>query len=220
MVDISARLPAGTGASSDIRRPWWTKVSGRHLFTAVVALAAGLLNVAALARAEAGVPVLTAVQDLAAGRALSTGDVEPVTVRVGGDILRRLVPADEFDSGRGYVLRHPLRRGEPVRWSDLRAPGSADGGRAMSLPVATEHAVSGALRPGDLIDVAVVRGGAASWVLTGTEVLAVDQPDGGLTVLTVSVDPDDALRLALALHDGEIEVVRASGAPPSEGDRP
>ncbi|PLS75322.1 MAG: hypothetical protein CYG61_07985 [Actinobacteria bacterium] len=93
----------------------------------------------------------------------------------------------------------------------------------MSLPVERQHAVGGALRPGDRVD--VIDGAEASFVVTNAEVLAVPNlSNGNLSgtgsyAITIAVDAQGALRLAAAIAGGKVEVVRSTGAealpPPS-----
>jgi hypothetical protein len=66
-----------------------------------------------------------------------------------------------------------------------------------------------------VIDVIVVRKGIAGYVATGVEVLDVAGADGqfgGGFSVTVAVDGPASLRLASAVRDGTIELVRATGA--------
>ena len=94
----------------------------------------------------------------------------------------------------------------------------------MTIPVTPEHALGGAIRSGDRVDVyatfdkgtdvartltvarsATVRGVTRSDGLFG-------QQEGGVTAITLAVDPDAAIAVAFAARNGELDVVRAHGA--------
>lgn len=204
-----------------LRRPWWSRFSRAHALAAVTALVAGALNLAALRGGDTGTEVLVAAGDLAAGAALEDVVVSTRRLAAEAEVLRTLIPADRLEQRVGWLLGRPLRAGEPLRWTDLRDPAAPHGLRAMSVPVEPEHAVAGVLRAGDRVDVIAVREGQAFWVAADVEVLGVeDRLDGdGLGAsspyaLTLAVTEPQALRLAWALHDGAVEIVRATGAPP------
>lgn len=89
----------------------------------------------------------------------------------------------------------------------------------MSVPIEPDHAVAGALRQGDRVDVIEVRDGIATYLVTDAEVLAVPggEQRGGLGTLsrfsvTLAVDDVTALRLASALRSGSLDVVRSTGS--------
>jgi Flp pilus assembly protein CpaB len=115
----------------------------------------------------------------------------------------------------GWTVTRTVPAGDPVRMSDFRTEPTASDLRAMSIPIERGHAVAGVLQAGDIIDVIVVRKGVAGYVASGVEVLDVDgaesQFGGGFSV-TVAVDAPTSLRVASALRDGAIELVRATGA--------
>lgn len=221
--DVVRAAPTGaeTKARRPLRRPWWTRFSRAHVVAALTALAAGALNLAVLTGADEGTAVLVAAAELAAGSPLEGTAVAVHHLIADTDVVRTLIPADRLEQRVGWLLVRPLKVGEPLRWTDLRQPAARDGLRAMSVPVEPEHAVAGALRAGDRVDVIAVREGQAFWVAADVEILGVDdQVDsdglGGASpyALTLAVTEPQALRLAWALHDGAVEIVRATGAPP------
>jgi len=116
-----------------------------------------------------------------------------------------------------WVVTRTVPAGDPVRLTDFRTEAAPSDLRAMSIPVDRGHAVAGVLQAGDLVDVIVVRNGVAAYVATGAEILDVAGGDsqfaGGFSV-TVAVDGSTSLRLASAVRDGGIEIVRATGANP------
>jgi hypothetical protein len=119
-----------------------------------------------------------------------------------------------------WVATRTLAPGVALSDGDFRRASAATGLRAMSLPVDVAHAANGAIVVGDLVDVIVVRGTAAEYVVTSAEVIAVAVPTGGVGgggfALTLAVDAETSLRLAAALNGGSVEVVRSTGASPAD----
>lgn len=217
MVEELTRAPAQPPAAllSRVRRSRW---SGAHVGIVATGLVAGALNLAALHERDASVPVLVAARALEPGARLGPGDLSVAQIGAETPLLDALLPAGD-ERAHGWLVPHGLAAGEPVRLSDLRPPTWAGGRRAMSVPVEAEHAVGGALRSGDRVDVVGVADGTASWVVLGAEVLDVPDEDpggglGGVTAyaVTITVTEAQALRLALALREGQVEVVRSTGA--------
>lgn len=216
----AAPAEASAGPPARLRRPWWSRLSRAHVAALLTAAVAGALNVVALQQGDVRTPVLVAAGDLKAGSALDDAAVRTAMVSADPSLLGALIGGDRLPERRGWLLTRPLRSGEPLRWSDLRDPAARHGLRAMSLPVEPEHAAGGTLRAGDRVDVIGVREGQAFWVLSDVEVLdTVDRAaEGALAAprpyaLTLAVTEEQALRLAWALHDGAVEVVRSTGAP-------
>jgi Flp pilus assembly protein CpaB len=188
----------------DVRR-----AVSRHRALLAAGLAAGAVASAlgVLAPApQAGVTVLTAAQDLAAGTALSVADVRSV------DLPRGLVPAGALVTAAdvvGRVLAAPVRRGEALTDVRLAGAGLLSPGATglLAVPVRIADAASAALvTAGDRVDVlaaAASAGGrsAARVVAADAEVLAVptavaDAGDGALIV--VATTPPVAATLAAA----------------------
>ena len=92
----------------------------------------------------------------------------------------------------------------------------------MALPLTPGRSVAGAVEVGDRIDIVVVRQGVASYVATNVEVIAVTRSNGGSIsaagdlIVTIATDAQTSLVLSAALADGEIFVVRATGAAPAD----
>jgi Flp pilus assembly protein CpaB len=218
MAEELTRAPAQPGGLlARARLPRWSRA---HVGIAATAALAGLLNLAALHQGDAVSQVLVAARPLAPGIRLQPDDLVTVEVQGKPALADALLLAGD-ERARGWLLRHGLRAGEPVRVSDLRPPGWSQGRRAMSVPVEAEHAVGGALRAGDQVDIVGVADGRATWVVLGADVLDMPAPEsaGGLGdisayAVTIAVSEDQALRLALALREGHVEVLRATGAAP------
>lgn len=217
MVEEMARAPVSQPATLRARVRW-SRWSRAHVAIVATGLLAGGLNLAALTERNAPVPILVAARTLQPGARLQPGDLSVAEIDAEDPLLRMLLTSGD-ERAQGWLLPHGLGAGEPVRLSDLRPPSWTDGQRAMSVPVEVEHAVGGALREGDVVDVVGVADGGASWVLLGAEVLDVPEEDagGGLGsvtayAITLAVTEEQALRLALALREGQVEIVRSTGA--------
>ena len=196
------------------------RVSTGHIVMVVAALLAGLLNYGLLRSADQRVAVSTAATDLPAGHRLTAADLATVRLAADEALLATLLPARRVSDLDGVVTTGPLRAGDLIRTGDL-VEARHDGLRAMSLPIDPAHAAGGSLQAGDLVDVIALGEGRAHFALTGTEVLAVDRSSAaalgaaGQLTLTLAVDDRQALRLAAAMAAEELEVVRATGAPPA-----
>jgi Flp pilus assembly protein CpaB len=93
----------------------------------------------------------------------------------------------------------------------------------VTIPVTPEHALGGAIRPGDRVDVYATfdKGTDVARTLTvakGATVREVTRSDGlfgqqegGITAITLAVDPDAAIAVAFAARNGELDVVRTHG---------
>jgi Flp pilus assembly protein CpaB len=151
--------------------------------------------------------------------------------RVTSDMVRWVeVPADsplaeglvgEASLAGEPVATRPIDAGEPLTVRALATDLAGDGLRSMSVPAVREHAAGGGLRPGDRVDVIDVVDGEATYAVTGAEILAVgSESAGGLGAspggfhVVVAVDDQEALRLAAALADEKLEVIRSTGATP------
>lgn len=202
-----------------------TRLTGRRraLGSWGIVVAAGLvasaLNLQVLRAGETRTPVVVVARALVSGDVVPPGALAVRDVSVESSLAASLAAPAALDHLVGGVAVVDLPAGAAVRPSDIRPAGTADDVRAMSIPVDTAHAVGGALRPGDRVDVIAVGEGEAAYVLRDAEVLAVADGSGqaGLAgprgySLTVAVDERSALAVAAAIRDG-VDVVRAAGAP-------
>lgn len=188
----------------------------------VAAALAGLLNLVVLRAGDDRVPVAVVTTPVAAGEALTSDLVTVTRVAVDDAVLATLVPTATVETLADAVAVTDLAPGALLRRDDVRSAAAAGGQRAMSIPVDPAHAAGGDLVPGDRVDVIDVHDGAASYVVTDAEVLAVSDRGGALGGLeafsvTVAVDGDTALLLAAAVRNETIELVRSTGAAPLSG---
>lgn len=198
-------------------KPDWINVRtvlGLTLFA--VALATGSM---VLRSADAVAMVWAAERDLAEGADLGEAALELVAVDLPSDQLANYLGGSTTLDGS--TLLKPLRRGElvPAAWvTDAEAPST----RSIALPITSDHAVGGALRPGDSVDVLATfespRGTAQTTVLVqAAEVEGLLRAEGLMMEgdsfggITLSVAPEDAARIAFALRSAEIDIVRVEG---------
>lgn len=187
--------------------------SARHVLVIMLALVAGVANVALLRSADRAVPVLVADADIAAGTRIAPEHLTVADLVAAGDLVDRFVPGGASEVVVGQVATRPIPAGDPILAGDVVAGG--DGARAMSLPVTLDTAVGGSLVAGDLVDVIGVSDEGTAYLARGLRVLAVPIDDGlGATDFapTVAVDADTALVLAAALEAGPVHLVRSTGA--------
>lgn len=200
------------------------RLSGGHLLMLAAGLLGAVSTFAALRAAEHTTEVVVARRDLRAGARVERGDL--TTARVGGDggLVARFVSAADRDTLVGMVLVMGVDAGTPVLDQYVREPAAAGDQRAMSFAVSADRAVAGAIEVGDRVDVlAVDRDGVVGYALADALVLDRDDGSSGGPIrstgsddltLTVAVDSAGARRLAAAIADGEVTVVRSTGARP------
>jgi Flp pilus assembly protein CpaB len=178
------------------------------------------------ARPDHAIPLLAATHPLAAGHVVAGADLTTVRVEAGRAALRGFLPPSAR-SPIGRALRAPVAAGALLPRAALGA--TAAPGREVTVPIAPEHALGGALIAGDRVDVLVSfdKGTEVARTLTVArrarvvEVVRSEglfgQREGAATALTLAVAPDDAVSLVFAVRNGELDVVRA--APEAERTR-
>lgn len=207
----------GRPAPAVRRRRRRLRLSAGHIVMIAAGLAAFLLNLLILRGGDETVPAAAAARPLPAGARLTEGDWEEVRVAAGGALSRRLLAPEAAAELAGAALVRDVEAGAPLFPDDFR-PSVPGAGRAMSIPVPSGRAVAADLRSGDRVDVISAGRGWGRFAATGVEVLSVAEDGdglggGGLNVI-VAVDGSDALAVATALADGEVFLVRSTGAPP------
>ena len=219
-VRIAPRPPLDPGRRAALR----TRLVGAAPLAGLLVLAASVaLTLTAPAARLAGSPVLVLAHDLPAGALLQRADLRAAWVAAAPAQLAALVPAAEEVAMVGRTLVASLEAGEPLVRSALAAgPDPA----ALTLSVGAEHALGGALVPGDRVSVlatfATADGGSLTRVLArGLVVLAVGAVpslgDASEVTLPVTLALDDtalAPRLALANSIAHIDLLRDGAATP------
>lgn len=219
----SVRTDEDRGASPTPGPPsrgWTSRVNLGHGLMVAAGVLAALLNFVALRGGDEAAWIVTAGRDIQPGEVLTSDLLH--TVQLGGDAptLGGLVTADRVGELAGSTAAARIGAGEPVLRSAVAPPGSADGLRAMSVPIDPSHAVGGRLRIGDRVDVIEVHDGGARYVAADVAVIGVTEATsggalGGLGAysITLAVDDATALRLAVGLRGDRLEIVRSTGAP-------
>lgn len=201
-----------------LRRPWYSRVSTGHVFVMVAGVLAFLLNLTVLQGARDTDTFGVASSEIPAGSVLTPELVVFTELQTGSELAEVLFGIQEIESRYGSVVVHSMSPGEPFTPSVLRETAAPSGLRAMSIPVAIEHAAGGRISPGDRIDVVSVNDGRAAVVARDLEVLDVaDRERGGIAgpgafFVVVGVDVDASLLLAEAMATSRIEVLLATGA--------
>lgn len=185
----------------------------------VAGLVAVVLNFAYLRSQQNTVDVAVATVEIPAGARLDASMVTFTPLHALRDVEDGMVDSDEIVDLLGLVATRSVPSGTLLSQDNFS---SSDSVRAMSIPVDPEHAVGGALRPGDRVDVMQSSNGTARYILVGAEVLTVSDGSGGALggagryAVTVALDARSALRVAAAISEGTLDLVRSTAAAPPE----
>lgn len=197
-----------------------SRISFGHVLMVLAGLFAVIFNLLLLRGGEIEDSVVVAERALPAGTRVTAEDFAFVSAPVDGSLAERFVIEERVGELIGLVMSRSVAAGDPVFIDDVRPEAAPDAGRAMSVPIEPNQAVAGALTRGDRIDIVSVVDGVSRFIVTGAEVLAVPaSADGRLgtsTVgdwsVTIAVDDGEALAVALALDQGDVHVIRSTGA--------
>jgi len=210
------------GTSTPPAKPVRRRLSLSHILIAVTVFLAFGLNYLALQNRDAEILVAVADGPIAEGSVLTAELVRFVPITADFDALDTLFVEDDFEDMEGRIFARSIPSGGLIDSAALVDAGVEDGHRAMSIPIAIEHAAGARIVIGDRIDVITVVDGVARFVATDMAVIAHAEPQaGGLSTgayhVTVAVDEEEALALAEAIAAGSLEVVRSTGAAPVSG---
>jgi Flp pilus assembly protein CpaB len=184
--------------------------------------------------------VLVAVRDLPAGGQLTAADLSVARMRMDDAVYAAAVPADDRSQVLGRQLTAPVYAHQVLARGQLSGRAAlAPGQLALTIPVSAETAAGGRIRRGDEVQVlvttakgrpesrtAVVLPRVAVHDVAHDERFAVVNTsaaagDGGApargapTSLTLSVTQEEALELARARWNGELDVALLPPAAPS-----
>jgi Flp pilus assembly protein CpaB len=212
--------------ASRLRQPKWT--DARLVAGVLMVLVAVVAGAAVVSAADKSVRVWAVRRSLKAGTALERGDVTPRRVRLYGADLGRYVDVIAGEP-TGRVLLHDLVEGELLPRAALGDGNAAPASRHIAIPLSKAHALGGEVERGDVVDVIATRktsgGGTATYaVLRAVPVLDVTKPAGGFGagqndfVVTVRVDPDQALAVAAAIQGAELDLSLVVAGPDGAGD--
>jgi pilus assembly protein CpaB len=176
--------------------------------------------------------IVVAATSIPTGAAFSLENLSKKAVPSSGT-SRRNVPASDFSLLLGARAKLEISEGEPVLWTDVEEPFSADsfsltiakGRRAMTVEADRKASFAGLLRPGDRVDLLKEEKDHRGFtpLLFHVPVLAVnrhflplssEREEDEIDTITVSVTPDEATRLSTAARRGGISwLLRNPGDP-------
>jgi len=187
--------------------------------------------------------VLVATRDLPPGAVLGATDLAVARVRVDDAIYETAWPAATREELIGKALAEPVHAQQLLVRAQLasRAPLAA-GQLALTIPIRPETAVGGGLRPGDSVQVLSTSGKGkpesetyvvlrrvrvhdvgreerSTLVSTASAGDTPPRPEaqGPVNTLTLVVTQDEALELARARWNGELDVALLPPAEPERG---
>lgn len=206
--------------------------------TLAMLLVVGSLVTAFVAKRLLAAPVVEVADSINVPMALA--DLKPGTVITEAHLGMAPIRADDLDREVlhtmrvvvGRIVKNPITRAQPIRTSDLYAPGErpplvvADGMRAVSVAVNGSALVDGLIEPGQFADVHFIpsgnvspRGGMVITLFQGVKVLAVNrgpssgaaQASLGSSSVTVELTPEQANVMLLARDRGNISLTYSPG---------
>ena len=191
-------------AKPAVRRQW------ASVALATAAMAASGADLAAHAGQQTRPEVVTvAATTLPAGTLITKADLTRQEVLVPQGVPRPMPGAMAGLVGR--VLLVPVARGQQVFPQEAAAASSGDAMRQISFGLPISHALAGALRAGDRVDVLATSGtgsGAITTVLgRALAVTAVTTPQGGLSAAS-----DPSIDVTVACPDSQTALQIANGA--------
>jgi Flp pilus assembly protein CpaB len=163
---------------------------------------------------------VVAAHDIHPGEHIHTSDLTTHRVDLTGS-LRGQAFASTAELADAVTLG-PIDAGELVQRGLVTTSGSASTGNLVSFAVGPEHAVAGAVRPGDRIAVLVSgQDQTPKVVANNLQVVDIKNSGGGLAggpqlVITVAADANQAVGVAAATNPDNVTVVRTTGVAPSD----
>ena len=170
--------------------------------------------------------ILVADDDILPGTVITPALVREIEIPADSELVGMVATLDAVSSGSLSAAQR-IGPGDPVTLTAVATTAASGALRVMSLPVDRVDAVGGDLVAGDRIDVISVESSQASFVAIDLEVLATQSADtrsgalgsASLTTyfVTVAIDSETSLEVALAMQTGEVSIVRSTGAQPIVG---
>jgi Flp pilus assembly protein CpaB len=212
-------------AAVRLHRPRWNDT--RLVAGVLMVLVSTVAGAAVLRGADASLRVWAVRRALPAGTTLQRADVTPRRVRLYGADVKRYVDAAADPAGR--VLLRDVGDGELLPVAAVAAPDGPRATRVVGLPLSRAHALGGAVRRGDVVDVIATRKTAGGGFSTGAvarrvRVVDVSKPASGFgtgrgdLVVLVEVTPEQALPLTAALEAAELDLSLVVAGADGQGD--
>jgi Flp pilus assembly protein CpaB len=216
-----------------LRRP--RQLDMRALVGILLTLVAVGGSIAVWTAAEDTRGVLVAARDLPIGTVLAPNDLTVARVRVDDAVYAAAVPSSSVDTVVGRQLAEPAHANQILARAQVsdRVPLGPDQ-RVLAIPVRTETAAGGQLRPGDSVEVfgtnskkdaapSVVmaratiydigreqRGPTAGVVLPAG---STGNPSGAVQWVSLIVSQDQALEIIKALSNGDLQLALLPALP-------
>lgn len=166
------------------------------------------------------VMVVIATSDLVAGSALDSSTFQNIELHAGSELVGHI--ATEVDLAQPGQLGRDLAAGEPLLRSDIHPPSDSDALRTIAVPVWRSTIAGLGLLVGDHVDlIGTDESGLVGFVVADAVISrlpgastggAFSSDSGRESWITVQVNDEQALDIALALRAGDLEVVRSTGA--------
>jgi Flp pilus assembly protein CpaB len=209
-----------------LRRP--RQLDMRALVGILLTLVAVGGSIAVWTAAEDTRGVLVVARDLPSGSVLAANDVTVARVRVDDAVYAAAIPSSSLDTVIGRQLAEPAHANQILaraQVSDRVALGPDQ--RVLAIPIRTETAVGGQLRPGDVVEVFGTNSkkGAVPTVVMARATIydigrdqrgpatGVNLPSGSnasasgvLQWVTLVVTQDEALAVIQALSNGDLQL--------------
>lgn len=210
----------GIGPVPRRRRPLRTRLASGHLLMILAGVLTFVLVANALRSRDATVEVAVANAEVAPGAVVDPGTARIASLPASSSLRDALISPEALRSQRWVAVRR-IAAGEPLVHSALAKAAAPNGQRAMSVPISPDHAAGGEIGVGDRVDVIDADGPQAVYVVRNAEVIGVaprrsssglSSSSTGQFYVTIAVDAEPALRLAVAIRGGKLEVLRATGA--------
>ncbi|RHA41653.1 SAF domain-containing protein [Cellulomonas rhizosphaerae] len=208
--------PAGGAAAGD-RLPKAPRERRPLLAVLAVLLIVGGAAIAGLfaLRQDSRVPMLQLAHDVAAGSAITDGDLVTTQVAAEGTAL---VPAGAKDQVVGRYARVPLVSGQLLDSTMLTdtaplQPGSV----AVGAALADGRMPASGLEPGDVVQLVQVGDSEGTVLVPDARVSSVrtsDSVNAGATIVTLIVDEASGAKVAAVAADGALAVTLVSRGTP------
>jgi Flp pilus assembly protein CpaB len=217
VVDAPAVTAAGPPqAATPRRRP----VHAGWVLVVAAGLVAAVANAALLTADAPSARVAVVAARAPAGTPVEALRLDVARMPLEDPAAHLLVDPADLPDLAGGVTAAALEPGALLRSTDVR-PAAGSGPAAMGLPIDPARAAGGLLQPGDRVDVLAGPAGEVRRVVRDVEVLSVlggttgGGVAGGLAAggyaLVLAVEDEDAVALAEALRQGDVDVVRTAG---------
>jgi Flp pilus assembly protein CpaB len=184
-----------------------------------------VLTIALVRQADRREDIAVASSALTPGTVFGDEHVRWTPVRVESDVP--VVRRGDLSDLDGMIVTRRIAEGDILSPHDFRPPAATEDLRAMSIPIARARAVNGDLQPGDRVDVIHASGDDVRIVVADAEVLDVHDDSGGALrgglgefSVTLAVTTVESQLLTGAVTDGNVIIVRSTGATSAAGEPP